>query len=251
MISTYDAMLRLFLAILLGGLIGYERQRHYKSAGLRTHILVALGSCLSMLISINLAMEALYTYGFNGADPGRIAAQVITGISFLGAGTIMANRKEQMITGLTTAASIWVVAALGLVVGAGYLFIAIASTIMIYIVLDLAMHLDSWLKKRATVPLRFQVLMDDSREQYLAMSECLRKNRIIIDDFRSRPYGRLEHRVLVTISARANKTMTYSALLNMLLGVGHVFEVRPLPAPLHKAKPAPVKKTGPARAELV
>lgn len=111
----WSEFLRLVLAAFLGGLIGLERQRRNHPAGLRTHTLVCLGSALLMLISEDLA--ARYMSQTN-ADPARIAAQVVSGIGFLGAGTIM--REGLTVRGLTTAASLWVVAALGLAVGGGY-----------------------------------------------------------------------------------------------------------------------------------
>lgn len=119
---------RLALALVLGGLIGFEREKSSSAAGFRTHILVCLGSTLVMLLS---------AYGFSQfagkpnitMDPTRLAAQVISGIGFLGAGTILRNGLS--ITGLTTAASLWVVAAIGLASGAGFYFAAILTTIMV------------------------------------------------------------------------------------------------------------------------
>lgn len=119
---------RLLLALVLGGLIGFERERNSSAAGFRTHILVCLGSALIMLLS---------AYGFPEfagepnvrMDPARLAAQVISGIGFLGAGTILRNGLS--ITGLTTAASLWVVAAIGLASGAGFYFAAILTTVMV------------------------------------------------------------------------------------------------------------------------
>ena len=119
MISTSDSIIRLVVAIILGGLIGYEREARSQSAGLRTHILVCLGACLCMIISINIALDFYSVYGYTRSDPERIAAQVISGVGFLGAGTILANQKGHSVKGLTTAASIWGVAAVGLVVGCG------------------------------------------------------------------------------------------------------------------------------------
>ncbi|HBL37110.1 MAG TPA: methyltransferase, partial [Firmicutes bacterium] len=104
------------VATLLGAVIGLEREQHGRPAGLRTHILVALGSCLIMLVSI---------YGFpsgTGSDPARLAAQVVSGIGFLGAGTIL--RDGTSIRGLTTAASLWVVAGIGLAAGTGFYWAA-------------------------------------------------------------------------------------------------------------------------------
>lgn len=113
---------RLLLAAVLGGFIGLERESHGRPAGLRTHILVSLGACLVMLISIQ---------GFVGTgrpfDPGRLAAQVISGIGFLGAGTIM--REGVNVRGLTTAASLWVVSGIGLAIGAGFYGGAVLTTV--------------------------------------------------------------------------------------------------------------------------
>lgn len=126
-ISELQILLRLLLALLLGGLIGFERESSNHAAGLRTNILVCLGSCLLMLLSM---------YGFAAfvdepnvrVDPARLAAAVITGIGFLGAGTILFTGKS--ITGLTTAASLWVVSAIGLAVGAGFYFASAITTFM-------------------------------------------------------------------------------------------------------------------------
>lgn len=116
-IDDWHLMLRLLLSVLLGGLIGFERERKNHAAGLRTHTLVCLGSCLIMVLSIYGFSEFADQYGVN-RDPARLAAQAITGIGFLGAGTILFTGKS--ITGLTTAASLWVVMAIGLAVGAGF-----------------------------------------------------------------------------------------------------------------------------------
>ncbi|MCX7846227.1 MAG: MgtC/SapB family protein [Dictyoglomaceae bacterium] len=134
MINDLDVILRLLLSILLGGLIGWEREKEEKPAGLRTHILVSLGSTLIMIVS---------AYGFIGrypADPGRIAAQVITGIGFIGAGTIL--RTGVTIKGLTTAASIWTVSGIGLAVGIGLYLPAIFTTLLVVATLMFARRLE-------------------------------------------------------------------------------------------------------------
>lgn len=118
-------VVRLSVAAFLGGVVGLERQQRHKSAGLRTHILVSLGSCLIMLISYKLYAGV---QGLTNADPARLAAQVVSGIGFLGAGTIM--KEGLTIKGLTTAASLWVVAGVGLAVGAGYYVGAVATTVL-------------------------------------------------------------------------------------------------------------------------
>ena len=130
MLSENQLILRLCLSVVLGGLIGFERQIHRRHAGLRTHMLVSLGSCLIMLTSIYVF--DIYR-GIANVDPARIAAGVITGIGFLGAGTII--RGTDGVKGLTTAASLWVVAGIGMAAGIGFLNAAIYTTILGLIVL--------------------------------------------------------------------------------------------------------------------
>ena len=125
MYAEFVEIARLSVAALLGGIVGLERQQRHKSAGLRTHILVSLGSCLIMLISYKLYAGV---QGLTNADPARLAAQVVSGIGFLGAGTIM--KEGLTIKGLTTAASLWVVAGVGLAVGAGYYVGAVTTTVL-------------------------------------------------------------------------------------------------------------------------
>ena len=117
-----EMILRLFLAAALGAGIGYQRERASKAAGLRTHILIALGAALFTVVSI---------FGFSGAvDPSRVAAGVVAGVGFIGAGVIFRGPRGEEVAGLTTAASIWITAAIGLAAGAGmYLISAIATAI--------------------------------------------------------------------------------------------------------------------------
>jgi len=132
MISNVEILLRLAAAAALGSMVGFERERLLWAAGIRTHMLVCVGSCLIMIVS---------AYGFAGVldqqhtvlDPSRVAAQVVSGIGFLGAGSILA--RGEIIKGLTTAASIWTVAAIGLAIGGGLYFAGTASTILILIIL--------------------------------------------------------------------------------------------------------------------
>ncbi len=125
--SETDILTRLILATLLGGLVGIERQIHHKPAGLRTHILVCIGACMCMMIGLSINKE------FGGIDPSRIAAQVVSGIGFLGAGTIMVTKAS--VKGLTTAASIWATSALGLAIGNGMFFAASVATVIMVTVL--------------------------------------------------------------------------------------------------------------------
>ncbi|WP_152400162.1 MgtC/SapB family protein [Paenibacillus cellulositrophicus] len=131
-IDNVHILLRLLLSMLLGGLVGLERERSNHAAGLRTHILVCMGSALIIMLSIYGFSEFVHEVNIR-IDPARLASAVITGIGFLGAGTILFTGKS--ITGLTTAASVWVVAAVGLSVGAGFYFASVAATLLILLTL--------------------------------------------------------------------------------------------------------------------
>jgi putative Mg2+ transporter-C (MgtC) family protein len=131
MITEPLVILRLLLAVVCGGLVGLEREVYGRAAGLRTHMMVSLGSCLIMLTS-------MYVFDIYKAlvpvDPSRIAAGVITGIGFLGAGTILRGEAGG-IRGLTTASSLWVVAAIGMAIGIGFYIAAMLTTALALIVL--------------------------------------------------------------------------------------------------------------------
>jgi putative Mg2+ transporter-C (MgtC) family protein len=118
-----DLALRLLAAAILGAAIGLERERHDHPAGIRTHLLVSVGAAAFTVLSI-------YSFG-DGSDPGRVAAQIVTGVGFLGAGSILKGGRT--VHGLTTAASLWVVAAVGMAAGAGAWGVAIATTVIVIV----------------------------------------------------------------------------------------------------------------------
>jgi len=123
-----EIVIRLVIATALGALVGFQRERAHKPAGLRTHILISLGAALFTVVSI---------YGFAGSalDPSRVAAGIVTGIGFLGAGVILHGVRGTVVLGLTTAASIWVTAAMGMAVGTGMYLIAVITAIIVFLVL--------------------------------------------------------------------------------------------------------------------
>ena len=164
---AWQFILRLLLATFLGAVIGFEREYHAKEAGIRTHLLVALGSCLFMILSV---------YGFDfmldrdhvSFDPSRIASQVVTGIGFIGAGTIIL--QKQMVRGLTTAAGLWVTAAIGLACGNGMFIIAAVTTVIVLASLGLInVYLPYFSQKERHIT--FLV------EEYDVMTEILEKLR--------------------------------------------------------------------------
>src|SRR6202142_1230102 len=127
-----EMLIRLVAAAALGSLVGFERERLLWAAGIRTHMLVCVGSCLIMIVS-RYGFSNILTHQNVVLDPSRIAAQVVSGIGFLGAGAILA--RGEIVKGLTTAASIWTVAAVGLAVGGGLYLAASTSTVIILIIL--------------------------------------------------------------------------------------------------------------------
>ena len=129
-VNTASSIFKMLLSLVLGSIVGFERKRKGQSAGLRTFALIAMGATLAMLLSIYVPQEYL---GLKNGDPGRIAAQVISGIGFLGAGAII--QMKGSVKGLTTAAGIWMVATLGLAVGVGMYLVSIIATALILFIL--------------------------------------------------------------------------------------------------------------------
>jgi len=160
MIPIQVALLRLGLALVLGAFVGLERGRGDRAAGLRTHALVALGSCLLMIVSTFGFTDVLGTRNVT-LDPSRIAAQVVSGIGFLGAGTILL--RKEIVKGLTTAAAIWVVAAIGLACGAGLLLEAVFTTVLTIAVLTLLRPLRRQIRRSPEIyHLRIKVTAENS-----------------------------------------------------------------------------------------
>ncbi|MFH2144916.1 MAG: MgtC/SapB family protein [Candidatus Omnitrophota bacterium] len=175
MADSYQIMLRILLAAVLSGIVGFERELHGRAAGLRTTILVGVGSCLIMLTSMHLF--ELYK-GLASVDPGRIAAQVVSGIGFLGAGTILRFRAS--VRGLTTAAALWAVAGIGLAVGCGFFAPALISTSVIIIVLISLSRLENRIRRDV-----YKVLKVEAKggiEQLCSIRKILADYQIEIKD---------------------------------------------------------------------
>lgn len=167
-------LLRLLLASLLGGIIGLEREIHGRPAGFRTHLLVSLGSCLFCISSVEFYRIFGDFSGINpvGVDPGRIAAQVVTGIGFLGAGAII--REKASIRGLTTAACLWVAAALGIACSIGLFYLAISVTAVALISLLLLKQVEKRLRRDTYLTVRVWGSDTDDfiTRVYAAISSC-------------------------------------------------------------------------------
>lgn len=137
-------LLRLVLAVLCGAVIGMQRERAGKSAGLRTHILVAAGTALFIVVALDVLGYGVLDNPREADALSRVIQGLATGIGFLGAGAILKLEKEQNIRGLTTAAGIWMTAAIGVTVGLGRFGLAVAATILTWVVLSLLRQLERW-----------------------------------------------------------------------------------------------------------
>jgi putative Mg2+ transporter-C (MgtC) family protein len=163
-------LLRLVAAAFLGAMIGLERERHNQPAGLRTHIALAIGACLAMVISINMAVQ--FQAQGAGGDPARLAAQVVSGIGFLGAGAIL--RYGETIKGLTTATSLWTVAMIGLAVGSGNYIAAGGAAVLLLLVLTVLDRVEKrFIRAQSTRMLSLTLqnrpgLVDEVREKLAA-----------------------------------------------------------------------------------
>ncbi|TVR61859.1 MAG: MgtC/SapB family protein [Spirochaetaceae bacterium] len=168
-----EHLLQLALSLIAGGAIGLERERSNQPAGLRTHILIALGATLLMQLSRYIALPP------TGGDPGRIAAQVVSGIGFLGAGAIL--RFGGNVKGLTTAASIWIVAALGLVIGGGLYLLATAATLLVLFTLTTLNQLEKRMFPDRSVKV-LEVNLRDTRINTDTIVAILRRHGIHVSN---------------------------------------------------------------------
>ena len=201
---------KILLSIVLSGVIGYEREISDKPAGLRTNVLICLGSTLFALVSLKM--------GGPQTDPTRIAAQVVTGIGFLGAGAIM--REGEQVTGLTTAATIFVVAAIGMAAGFGFSALAAICTAAVLVVQVLLARLDilvDHLRRRYT----FRIVSDPDEKSIHAIEKILRANGIHVMSSKVMKKNSLYHSEWAT----TGRTERQARVAHELLQSDHVMEV--------------------------
>ena len=200
--------LKLVLAILCGGAIGFERELSRKAAGLRTNVLICMGSALLMIVSRHIGGGAPYT------DPARLVAQVITGIGFLGAGVILQARGS--VTGLTTAATIFVVAAVGIAIGDGMFGVAILSTSLIIIVLVALRRVERFVLRRQRM-FHYSLKTREPAQLLENLLDLLERENLHLEDFdvESNPEGEHVVRLSVVTSIDGN-----GRLLNELPRLG-------------------------------
>jgi putative Mg2+ transporter-C (MgtC) family protein len=220
MISPEQIVLRLVLAAVLGGLVGVERERLEWAAGMRTHALVSLGSALFMVVSI-FGFSDILTEQHVILDPSRVAAQVASGIGFIGAGTIILRRE--IVKGLTTAASIWAVAAVGLAVGGGMFVASVAATVLALAILVLAKSVKTRLFPNRKA--RFVTLVIDQNTSLAQLKSEIEATNLQLDRIvvRSGPTQDQDNAELVL--AKGSDERDLLSLTDKLRRVSGVYEV--------------------------
>lgn len=210
-IITYEFVLRLFVAAMLGGVIGLEREYRAKEAGFRTHFLVALGSGLFMILSQFGFNDVLGHYERVSLDPSRIASQVVTGIGFIGAGTIIF--QKHVVRGLTTAAGLWVTSAIGMTAGAGMYVLSIATTVLVLLCLEALYFILQHFGTR-NITVTFSTPKEENIQPVL---QRLRDKEIIIDSYEmTRKDTSSGHYFVVTMEMKFKRKRYKNHLLNFM-----------------------------------
>jgi len=203
---------KLGLAILCGGAIGVERELNRKPAGLRTNVLICFGAALYMIVSRHISGGAPYT------DPARLAAQVVAGIGFLGAGVILQARGS--VTGLTTAATIFVVGAVGISIGEGMFPLALFSTISIILVLVVLRKLERLVVRRARL-FHYHLKTSDPAEFLEQLLDLLEKQQLRLEDFDVKEIAGPEHEVRLSVITSIDGNRR---LMHGLRGIGKLLK---------------------------
>ncbi len=206
-ILQLDLLGYLIIAVILGGAVGLERELRGKAAGLRTNILICVGAALFTRLSLAVG-------GDGGGDPGRIAAQIVTGVGFIGAGTILHSRGH--VSGLTSAATIWLVAAIGVAVGAGALVEATGATLLVVLVLGALGWLERSLRRYGGVT-HLALEIDDDPQRITDIERIVREVGLRVEELRSEPLG---DRITVHVTMSGPQRLHDAAKLRLLQASG-------------------------------
>lgn len=206
-----DFLARIVLAAICGAIIGYERKSRMKEAGVRTHMIVALGSALFMVISKYGFSDIMGQNGID-VDPSRIASQVVSGIGFLGAGMIFV--RKTFVSGLTTAAGVWTTAAVGMTMGAGLYVLALAATVLVLII-QAFFHRDlKWLHLPATEVIN--VVAGENEDAITSIQDALISHKVEIVNFKAE---KIHHDLLaVELFVKLPPKFDVSQLMNLFKG---------------------------------
>ena len=212
-LTSYDNlefMLRIFIAAILGGSIGLERSKKQKGVGVRTHCIVAITSAVFMILSKYAFVDLGDVIGTRGADASRIAAQVVSGISFLGAGIIFKQGKAS-VKGLTTAAGMWATAAIGLAIGAGMYWVGIFQTVMILVLQTILHH--GMIGPRSLTEQIIIVRMKDDPAMLQEFHQFIDADKCIIDDSSVIRDG---EQIRICLSIRTENPIEYEHVLEFM-----------------------------------
>lgn len=219
--QIWGAVIRMMLAVLCGGLIGIEREHKRRPAGFRTHILICLGACMTTLTS-----QYIYLYLGLFTDLARLGAQVIAGIGFIGAGTIIVTKRRQ-VKGLTTAAGLWASAIVGLAAGAGYVEAALATTLMILIA-ELVLARFEWHLTSSARDVNLFVEYSNA-DTLLAISELLRGENVAVSDLQiTRSTGAEEKNPCAIFSVQLPRKLSHDRLMTGIARLDGVVSVEEL-----------------------
>ncbi|MCR4430552.1 MAG: MgtC/SapB family protein [Tepidanaerobacteraceae bacterium] len=216
-LDKMELAIRLILSIIFGGVIGIERESVNRPAGFRTHILVCVGSTLTMLVSIYIFEQ--YSSRVS-VDPGRIAAQVVSGIGFLGAGTII--REGTTVRGLTTAASLWTVAAIGLAVGSGFYLAAFLTTVLTFLTLILFSRIENHIIQKRFLESIF-VVIDDKPGQIGKIGSLLGELNVNIRNIKMNILD--DGKISIVLSIRVPAGLKLNDIMTKLVQIDGVYNV--------------------------
>ena len=206
-------LVRILMAILLGFILGIERELYKRPAGLRTHILVCMASCLIMLVSM---------YGFDSGDPARIAAQVVSGVGFLGAGAIMREDKGNGIKGITTAATIWLSAMIGLSCGNGFYFGAILVTICSLIILTILRRFETKISLSSKCKSKIFLVVKEQNEVVCNIRNKLEECGLQVSDIESKIVN-VEKEKVIKISITFEKDSSMDSLYKFINKIEEIY----------------------------
>lgn len=216
MMDTLVFMFRILLACICGGAIGFERTRRLKEAGIRTHCIISAASALLMIISkygfTDLGVEGSFFAGTDGADASRIAAQIVSGISFLGAGVIFKNGSS--VKGLTTAAGIWATAAVGMAFGSGMYYLGLMETALI-VVIQIVFHRFS-IGNDAYSDCEVRIVAQDSEEFRATLLSLIEGRRIQVLNLKIERHG--DESSLCTFSIRTQNDFSAADAMQIFAG---------------------------------
>lgn len=201
-----DLLSALLIAVLLGGGVGLQRELRGKSAGLRTNILICVGATLFTQMSQSMALLV--------GDPTRIAAQIVTGVGFLGAGTIL--HSKGYVTGLTSAATIWLVAAIGMAVGAGAIYEAAGAALLVIVVLAVLGRVEAYLRTQQEVT-HVELEVEADPEKVVALEQIVERAGLEVEQLRSERVG---DKILVSLVMRGPKRLHDKAKRGLMRSSG-------------------------------